>query len=68
MPEIIKITVDKLGRPKIEAIGFTGGACVTATKPILDALSDERNSKVLIEDKPEMYLPSQNDETEMELN
>jgi hypothetical protein len=34
----IKITIDKEGKPVIEAEGFTGGDCLKFTQPIQDAL------------------------------
>ncbi len=57
MKKII-ITIDKVGRPKVTAEGFTGGECLAKMKPILDALSD---SKTVIEGKdlPEMYMQSE---------
>ena len=35
----ISIKIDPLGKPTIEASGFTGEACLSATKPLEDALS-----------------------------
>ena len=61
----ITITIDKIGRPKIEADGFVGGSCLEATKPILDAFSDSSNSCSIVE-KPEMWLPSEESNVETE--
>ena len=35
----IKIKIDPLGNPVVEAVGFNGVGCEAATKPIEDALS-----------------------------
>lgn len=48
----ISISIDKTGKPKVEAHGFQGGACAAATKPITDALGGMGAS----EDKPEMFI------------
>ena len=61
----ITITIDRVGRPKFEAEGFVGGACLAATKPLLDALSDAK-SNVTVEEKPEMYLSSEETQFEEE--
>lgn len=37
--KVIRITIDKTGKPTIEADGFHGVGCTAATKPIEDALS-----------------------------
>jgi hypothetical protein len=34
MTKQIKVTIDALGNPKVEAIGFTGSECGDATAPI----------------------------------
>jgi hypothetical protein len=65
MMKKITITIDRVGRPKIEAEGFIGGACLAATKPILDALSDAKFN-VTVEEKSEMYLACQIEEFESE--
>lgn len=36
----IKITIDKFGNPKVEAVGFTGENCTVATAAIERALAD----------------------------
>lgn len=59
-PELI-ITISKIGVPKIEAVGFTGGSCLSATKPILDALTG-KNSNPVVTEKMEMHLAEQNTE------
>ncbi len=48
----ISISIDKSGKPKVEAHGFQGGACALATKPITDALGGMATT----EDKPEMFI------------
>ncbi len=48
----ITVTINKQGIPKVEAHGFQGGACATATKPITDAFGGQGVS----EDKPEMFI------------
>lgn len=62
--EKIVITVDKIGRPKIEAQGFIGGKCMDATKPIVGAF--EHGANVAVEEKGEMYLSDDQTESEME--
>lgn len=42
----IVMTFDKKGETKIEAFGFTGGACLAATKSIEDALGGVENRKM----------------------
>lgn len=39
MQRQIKIKIDPLGNPTVEADGFNGVGCEAATKPIEDALS-----------------------------
>jgi hypothetical protein len=54
----ITITIDKQGKPVIEAHGFTSGDCLKFTKPIEDALGTE----TVRVDKPEMFLPAETDD------
>ena len=61
----IKITIDKLGKPKIEAIGFNGVGCTEATKPILDALSGGGNVEMVI--KPEYNMQESETSADNEL-
>lgn len=35
----IQVTIDPLGNPTVEAVGFNGIGCEAATKPIEDALA-----------------------------
>ena len=61
----IKITIDQVGKPKIEAEGFAGVGCLAATKPLIDAFDSGSNIKV--EHTSEMFMCSQEEhETEME--
>ena len=48
----IKVSIDPMGNPKIEAVGFAGQGCEAATKSIEDALKagDGKMERVL---KPE---------------
>lgn len=59
--EKIKIKIDVIGRPSIEAEGFIGGACKNATQPFLDALSD--GDSLINEDKPELIMLEEEEET-----
>lgn len=52
--EKVVVTIDALGRPSIEAIGFTGTACETATKGIENALAGGK-AEVKKEIKPEWH-------------
>lgn len=54
MEEII-ITIDKVGRPKVDAVGFQGTGCSKATKPIIDALTNA-SSQVKTDEKCEMHM------------
>lgn len=47
----IKIKIDAVGRPTIEAEGFAGIGCKDATKPIEDVF---RGAAMETEDKPEI--------------
>lgn len=42
----IVITFDKRGGSKIEAFGFSGGACLAATKDIEDAIGKTSGRKM----------------------
>jgi hypothetical protein len=48
----ISITIDKQGKPTIDAKGFVGGKCADATKGYLSALGATDTKE---EVKPEMY-------------
>ena len=54
----ITVTIDKTGKPKIEAHGFMDGACKAATKPLEDALSN--GDKEVVVEKPEMFIAESN--------
>lgn len=47
----IKITIDPLGNPKIEAVGFAGMDCTAATKGLENALGGAADTSL----KPEYY-------------
>lgn len=51
----IKVTIDVIGKPTIDAIGFTGGSCKTATAPIINALSHRGETLSEVE-KPELHM------------
>jgi len=51
----IKVSIDVIGKPTIEAFGFTGGSCKTATQPIIDALSHRGETLSEVE-KPELHM------------
>ena len=58
----IRITIDQLGRPKVEAIGFYGHGCQDATKGIIDKLSGGKGIDVNF--KPEaLMLDTETDDT-----
>jgi hypothetical protein len=52
MSQKIAVTISPTGVAKIDAQGFTGSACASATKPIEDALSGKGGATVT---KPEFY-------------
>jgi hypothetical protein len=59
----IHVTIDKCGRPKIEAIGFEGSSCTQATKGLVDAFTSTLNpNDVSIEAKPEMHMIESEDQ------
>lgn len=65
MQKTITVTIDPLGRPKIEAHGFQGQGCEAATQAIEKALAgtggvtrefkQEWNSPVTAEQKQELH-------------
>ena len=55
----IRVTIDPCGRPKIDAMGFTGASCSKATKPIEDALGAKPGEATMVA-KPEMHQPETN--------
>lgn len=53
----LKISIDPVGRPTVEAVGFIGGQCKTAAQPILDALRDTSKAEdVSVIEKPELHM------------
>ena len=52
MEEIIEIEVTPKGVAKIEAFGFSGDSCKSATKPFEDIYSKEVSSS----EKPEIHI------------
>jgi hypothetical protein len=52
MERKIKVIIDPLGNPKVEAIGFQGMGCQEATRGIEQALGGDLDNRVL---KPEAY-------------
>jgi len=54
MQQII-VTIDAEGNPKIEAAGFTGTSCKTATAPLEQALGTVADRQL----KPEYHAPAQ---------
>ena len=50
----VKVTIDALGNPRIEAIGFGGVGCTETTKLLEDALAGAKGG-VTRELKPEWY-------------
>jgi hypothetical protein len=59
MPNV-KVSIDPLGNPTIEAIGFTGGACKAATKALEDAFAGGQMNVV---EKPEMHYAETDEQT-----
>jgi hypothetical protein len=55
MSQKIAITIDPMGNPKVEAIGFVGTSCDAAAKPYEDALSGGKGGERT--DKPEYSMP-----------
>lgn len=48
----VAVTIDKLGRVKLDAQGYTGTACKDATAPVERAF---RGAQAITEDKPEAF-------------
>lgn len=49
----IKVTIDQLGRPVVEAVGFNGQGCSAATDPIEKALAGDAKAGATRVLKPE---------------
>jgi hypothetical protein len=64
MAKQIKVTIDQLGNPKIEAIGFQGQGCEQATKNIEDAFT--AGGGIEKEYKEEWSMSEENNNTEVE--
>lgn len=56
----ITVTIAPNGKPHVEADGFIGGSCKTATKPILDMLGQKPDNSCEVE-KPELHLTDPNE-------
>lgn len=53
----IVITIDKVGRAKVEAVGFAGCGCTEATKGLVTALSSNaKPNEVSVAEKPEIHM------------
>jgi hypothetical protein len=61
----LTITIDRIGKPKVEADGFNGVGCMTASKHILDAFNDKDSAR-MTEEKPEIHMISCGEETMFE--
>jgi hypothetical protein len=57
MSQRIAVTISPTGVAKIDAQGFTGSSCASATKPIEDALSGKGGA---VTTKPEFYETNTN--------
>lgn len=62
MQQKMKITIDPMGNPKVEAIGFVGTSCDAAAKPYEDALSGGKGGQRT--DKPEYSMPNVTEEVQ----
>jgi len=61
----IRITIDQLGRPKVEAIGFYGHGCQDATKGIIDKLSGGKGIDVNFKPEANMIDTDSQDANEL---
>ena len=61
----IHVTIDKAGKPTVEAEGFSGTACTEATASLIDKLAG-RDAQLDVVEKEEMYM--QADEQEYVMN
>jgi len=50
----IKVTVSKIGKPTIEAVGFSGGSCKEATASLLGKFQAGK-AQLTVVDKAELY-------------
>ncbi len=50
----IKVTIDPVGKVSVEAEGFAGIECQSATQALLDKLQG-RDAQLTVTAKPEMY-------------
>jgi hypothetical protein len=62
MAKII-VTIDLVGRPKVDGDGFVGTECERKMQPIMDALTDAKTA-VEVEHKAEFYMQETQTETE----
>ena len=58
----IKVTIDHLGRPRIEAEGFVGTSCTQATAGIEKALAGNNGATATVL-KPEYYETETQEQT-----
>lgn len=58
----LTITIDAIGKPKVEADGFNGVGCMTASKKILDAFNDKDSQRVT-DEKTEYHTQQCGEET-----
>lgn len=67
MPSI-KITINSVGMPVIEAMDFVDGACATATAPLISALAASGEKETEVVHKPEYHNQiDQEEHTHVEL-
>jgi hypothetical protein len=57
----ILVKIDPIGRPTIETVGFTGGACKVASQSIVNAFRGAELNEV---EKPELHLMETEAESE----
>jgi hypothetical protein len=59
MKKII-VSIDKVGRPTIDAQGFVGGACKEKTSALIRAFTNGKESEVKVVEKDELYMTEDN--------
>lgn len=64
----LSIRISPVGKVEIDAEGFTGSACLEATKKILDGLTNDNADEAVIEEKEEMHMIEEENEFECEMN
>lgn len=64
MSRKVIVTIDKVGRPTIDAQGFTGGSCKEKTEALVNAFTSGKAGTVEVVEKDEIHMTEGNSQTE----